>query len=300
MDFKYFTLLLIFFHHTGLSEITASDDWSYLGDNGPEHWPGLCMNGEKQSPINIATEDTVKIDLGELKFIRYDFAFQSKITNNGHSVQVQLCCVPIHLEGANLPSTYILEQIHFHWPAEHTIDNNRDALELHFVHYNEQYSNASMASQHENGIAVVATLFEVNSENNLEIMSILKATELVSNAVGETTALMETKIIPYLLLPKDHTTYYHYDGSLTTPGCQETVMWYILTEKLSISEQQLSIFKSVGTNNGTLNFNHRPTQTVGERTIYHQLDGYSVATIHLSNLVNVCFSLLLSKLLYFK
>ena len=52
---------------------------------GPEHWPGLCMNGEKQSPINIATEDTVKIDLGELKFIRYDFAFQSKITNNGHS-----------------------------------------------------------------------------------------------------------------------------------------------------------------------------------------------------------------------
>ena len=155
-------------------------------------------------------------------------------------------------------------------------------------------------------------------------MSILKATELVSNAVGETTALMETKIIPYLLLPKDHTTYYHYDGSLTTPGCQETVMWYILTEKLSISEQQvnlflivyfivlfylltyflfflqLSIFKSVGTNNGTLNFNHRPTQTVGERTIYHQLDGYSVATIHLSNLVNVCFSLLLSKLLYFK
>ena len=77
------------------------------------------------------------------------------------TVQLQLSGVPVHLEGANLKSTYILEQIHFHWPAEHTVDNNRDALELHFVHYKEQYGNTSAASKHENGIAVVATLFEV-------------------------------------------------------------------------------------------------------------------------------------------
>lgn len=76
-------------------------------------------------------------------------------------VQIRLYGAPIHLEGANLPSTYILEQLHFHWPAEHTINGIRDALELHFVHYDEQYGNANMASQHKNGIAVVATLFEV-------------------------------------------------------------------------------------------------------------------------------------------
>ena len=51
--------------------------------------------------------------------------------------------------------------MHFHWPAEHTVDNNRDALELHFVHYDAQYGNVTVASQHENGIAVVATLFQV-------------------------------------------------------------------------------------------------------------------------------------------
>lgn len=276
-----------------------TSDWSYSGEHGPTYWPGLCVTGKKQSPINIVTEDTFNTDIGELKFIRYDFAFECKITNNGHSVQLQLSGVPVHLEGANLKSTYILEQIHFHWPAEHTVDNNRDALELHFVHYKEQYGNTSAASKHENGIAVVATLFELDSEDNMEITPILKATELISNGIGKSAELNESKFIPSLFLPKDHTTYYHYDGSLTTPGCQETVMWYILTEKLSVSEQQLNVFKSVETSNGTLSFNYRPTQAIGERTIYHHLLGYSTAGIVSCNLLNVHLGLFLTKFLLY-
>lgn len=60
-----------------------------------------------------------------------------------------------------MPSVYILEQMHFHWSAEHTVDGVRDPLELHLVHYNNQYANFSEATQHENGIVVVAVLFEV-------------------------------------------------------------------------------------------------------------------------------------------
>lgn len=95
------------------------------------------------------------------KFLYYYYFFFKYLSKYLFTVQLQLSGVPVHLEGANLESTYILEQIHFHWPAEHTVDNNRDALELHFVHYKEQYGNTSAASKHENGIAVVATLFEV-------------------------------------------------------------------------------------------------------------------------------------------
>lgn len=69
--------------------------------------------------------------------------------------------VPIHLSGGSLPSVYVLEQMHFHWSAEHTVDGVRDPLELHLVHYNNQYANFSEATQHENGIVVVAVLFEV-------------------------------------------------------------------------------------------------------------------------------------------
>lgn len=87
--------------------------------------------------------------------------------------------------------------------------------------------------------------FQLDSEDNMEIMPILKATELISNGIGKSTELKESKFIPSLFLPKDHTTYYHYDGSFTTPGCQETVMWYILTEKLSVSEQQVNLYNKI-------------------------------------------------------
>ncbi|XP_031849868.1 carbonic anhydrase 4 isoform X2 [Nomia melanderi] len=264
---------------------------------GPAQWQGLCATGKKQSPINIVPEKTEKADLGALKFVRYDYAFSGNITNNGHSVQIQLIGLPIQLEGGSLPYTYILEQIHFHWPAEHTVDGDRDALEVHFVHYNEQYENVTVASQHEDGIAVVATLFELDYEDNEGITPIVEATELVSKWVGKSTAKMRSKVIPDLLLPKDHTTYYRYSGSLTTPGCQESVTWLILTEKLTISEQQLKVFKNIGTDNGTLSFNYRPVQALGGRKVHHRLDGYSLATVPRSNLFFTLFSFLFIKLL---
>lgn len=76
-------------------------------------------------------------------------------------MQILLDGVPIHLSGGSLPSVYILEQMHFHWDAEHTVDGQRDPLELHLVHYDQQYGNFSNAVRYENGIVVVAVLFEV-------------------------------------------------------------------------------------------------------------------------------------------
>jgi len=78
-------------------------------------------------------------------------------------VQIILDGVPIHLSGGSLPSMYILEQMHFHWDAEHTVDGQRDPLELHLVHYNEHYANFSTAARYEDGIVVVAVLFKVGT-----------------------------------------------------------------------------------------------------------------------------------------
>ena len=67
--------------------------------------------------------------------------------------------------GGGLPTTYVLEQIHIHWEAEHTIDGVRDPMEMHFVHYDKEFANSSSASKYPNGIAVVAVLFEVRIKN---------------------------------------------------------------------------------------------------------------------------------------
>ncbi|XP_076666344.1 carbonic anhydrase 1 isoform X2 [Andrena cerasifolii] len=295
MDLKYFILSLNFLH-AGLYMVTASDDWAYSGDHGPTHWPGICTTGTKQSPINIVTADTVEADLDQLKFITYDQPVHAKVINNGHSVQVRLLNAALHLKGGNLSSTYTLDQMHFHWPAEHTVDDNRDALELHFVHYDARYENVTAASQHENGIAVVATLFQLSDEENLDLIPVIKETEVVSNWLEEKSGMI-SQVVPYLFLPNSH-TYYRYEGSLTTPGCQESVIWYIFAEKLPISEEQINTFKHVKTSNGTLDFNYRPTQAIGERTVYKHLDEYSGATLLTPNFLYTPLSCMLIRVLY--
>ncbi|XP_044580922.1 carbonic anhydrase 6 isoform X4 [Cotesia glomerata] len=169
--------------------------------------------------------------------------------------------------------------MHFHWGAEHTIDGTRDALELHLVHHDKKYENVSIASQHDDGVAVVAVLFKLNDDDNDNLYAILKAAESVSQWVGKSSIEIQRKVIPVHLLPNDRTTFYRYSGSLTTPGCQESVVWFVMTEKLTISESQVEILKNVQTHNGTLASNYRPTQEVGDRKVYHHLLGYSSSPI---------------------
>jgi carbonic anhydrase len=65
---------------------------------------------------------------------------------------------------------------------------------------------------------------------------------------------------------------YHYDGSLTTPGCSEIVEWIVLDNLQNISPKQLATFTkkwagdySYGRGNG----NARVTQPINGRTIYY-------------------------------
>ncbi|XP_011882022.1 PREDICTED: carbonic anhydrase 2-like [Vollenhovia emeryi] len=288
------TLLIV---STGFQASEASD-WGYWGKYGPENWTGICKTGKKQSPIDIVTEDALRLDLGALKFDRYDFAFSGMLTNNGHSVEIRLDGVPIHLSSKTLSSVYVLEQMHFHWGAEHTVDGVRHPLELHLVHYDKKYTNISEAMQHEGGLAVVGVLFELSNNDNPDLSPIVEATKMVSNWVGHSMVRIRSKLIPLLFLPKDHTTYYFYEGSLTTPGCQESVLWFVMTEKLKVSEAQMNVFRNVESSNGTLKFNHRPVQNLNNRKVYHRLEGYVNASQGMTWSVYPLISALLSRLLY--
>ncbi|XP_076647570.1 carbonic anhydrase 2 [Halictus rubicundus] len=293
---------VIFHIIVGLYMVTGAIHWGYWGDHDPPHWPGLCATGKRQSPINIVRENTVKKDLEPLEFIKYEHAATGIIANNGHSVVVRFTEDTFLLGGGDLPVTYILDHIHFHWPAEHTVDGVRDALEVHFVHYHNKFTSVSAASQHENAIAVVATLYELSDSDNLDIAPIIKATKLVSEWGGPESSSpssvpLKSKLFPRQLLPKKETTYYRYNGSLTTPECQESVMWYVLVGKRTISSQQLKVFESIRTDNGTLAFNYRPTQDLKNRKVYYRLDGYSSVAMPASNLFSTLFSFLFIKLL---
>ena len=44
-----------------------------------------------------------------------------------------------------------------------------------------------------------------------------------------------------LLLPNDKENLYRFEGSLTTPGCFETVTWTVLQDTVKISQSQVRI-----------------------------------------------------------
>uniref|UniRef100_A0A4X2LSJ5 Carbonic anhydrase 1 n=1 Tax=Vombatus ursinus TaxID=29139 RepID=A0A4X2LSJ5_VOMUR len=68
----------------------ASLNWSYEGENGPEHWSKLypIANGNNQSPIDIKTKET-KHDASLKPFsVSYNPATAKEIVNVGHSFAV--------------------------------------------------------------------------------------------------------------------------------------------------------------------------------------------------------------------
>ena len=60
--------------------------------------------------------------------------------------------------------------------------------------------------------------------------------------------------------------YFHYRGSLTTGGCEESVNWIVFKNPLAITEDQLRAFQALTTTTGeNIINNFRPTQPVNDR-----------------------------------
>ena len=74
---------------------------------------------------------------------------------------------------------------------------------------------------------------------------------------GEPVDLRLTALLP------DNLDYFTYDGSLTTPPCDEGLRWLVLKTPVMFSQEQLALLKRyfpVG--------NARPPQPLNGRTIY--------------------------------
>lgn len=215
------------------------EPWSYAGFNGPLFW-GLrypdCYQ-RQQSPIDIKTNDVQEDEnLEELNLINYDKPLTTaRIENNGHSIEItpEDDIARQIMVGEDL---YNLHQFHFHWGSnsskgsEHTIDNKAYAMELHFVHLNQNED-----------IAVVGVFFEEQDNDNPELQKIVDELPKVQYKGSE--AQMESSLNLENLLPSNPTPFYRYMGSLTTPECAEGVTWSVLPEPIPVGSDQMKVFR---------------------------------------------------------
>ncbi|CAN9501605.1 unnamed protein product [Ophioblennius macclurei] len=262
---------------------TGAGDWCYTSQftcdhqcNVPEHWDhaSQACAGQFQSPINIVTRKTLKDErLTPFQFSNYQQIFRSTIKNNGHSVQVGVPHLST-ISGGGLPSNYKAVQFHLHWGknggpgSEHTIDGEQYPMELHIVHMKSHYTDLTTALRDPQGIAVLGFFYEKSNSANKKYDSIVNTLRSIKATNGNTTV---APISLAQLIPSEQnmTSYYRYKGSLTTPGCAESVIWTLFENPIPLSSEQLETFSQLQFSDGKpMTGNFRPVQPLNGRQVF--------------------------------
>lgn len=204
--------------------LAHAQDWNY---QTIQNWAGACQTGQSQSPINI---ENAFFDSGLTDLIFNWEVSHTAPFHNGHTIEVP------YEKGSSIVfknKSFTLKQFHFHSPSEHTLNGKSYPLEVHFVHADEA------------GKLLVVGVFVEDGKFNSALADTVEGRSVIARN----------------LLPTS-TTYYNYNGSLTTPPCSEGVTWIVLREAIEASKDQLEWLPKL--NNGA---NNRPVMPINGREI---------------------------------
>ncbi|KAI3945514.1 hypothetical protein MKW98_018331 [Papaver atlanticum] len=242
-------------------EVENQEDFSYVigSPNGPENWGDLraewvtCKNGTKQSPIDLAfSKMRYAPELGDLqtnytpasgilKNIGYRISLQWVVAGNAGSIQIN-------------DTTYVLDDIHWHSPSEHTINGIRFPLEQHLVHKNLQLQK----------VAVVAVLYAISLFKDPFLS---KLEDNIVDISGTGASEVNVGLVDPNDIDMSDRRYYRYLGSLTTPPCDEGVIWTIKKKVMPVRRDQVMLLRNA-VHDGNEN-NARPLQPLNNRDILY-------------------------------
>ncbi|XP_062919345.1 carbonic anhydrase 4-like [Mobula hypostoma] len=218
----------------------------------PAKWPAKYpgCNGTQQSPVNINTDKAVrKWNLGPFSFQNYDnSSLLLEIMHTKNTIRVTTS-TQMKLSGGGLPGTYLATQFHLHWGngshyggSEHWMDGRQANMELHIVH-RRQGLNLTDVFKKPEGLAVLGFLIQIES-NISEDQSWKNLTKLVSNLTedGDKLTLDGAFSMMDLIDSINLTKYYRYNGSLTTPECNEIVLWTVFEEPIRLNASLVETF----------------------------------------------------------
>mmetsp|Transcript_24215 Transcript_24215/g.77325 ORF Transcript_24215/g.77325 Transcript_24215/m.77325 type:complete len:353 (+) Transcript_24215:456-1514(+) len=255
----------------------ALAEWSY---NDTEHWGGDC-DLTQQSPIDLPALADLRTDDNKVEDViqsiqpAYTALTGAELINNGHTVQVNVNN-NLTIPSNNLASTvgratesksYKLAQFHFHWAeddtsgSEHTRDGASYPLEVHLVHFNDEYADLSEAADKADGLMVIGYFFEIGEADNDGLAPVVAGLSEVQSKDDTTTIDVD---------PNDFfgggalSAYTLYRGSLTTPGCYQSVTWVVADSPLKVTSESLAEFRKV-----VEGHNNREVQSSVGRSIYN-------------------------------
>nr|ANJ59777.1 alpha carbonic anhydrase 1 [Exaiptasia diaphana] len=285
-------LFFLLFLVTIIGGADASGAWGY-GDTtseayGPADWghvSKICSDGKHQSPVDINTDDSdndsdddANLELSLSYDEEVDGFSEGTFKNNGHSPTFAIMKGGATLRNPINDKFYRLAQFHFHFGcqdnvgSEHTIKGKPYPGELHLVFYNTDHADVTIAANKPDGLTVIGVFLKKDKSANLELKKIAKQVEKIE---AEGAEVSDAKVSLRTLLP-DKLRYgthdfYSYKGSLTTPGCYESVSWLVLENPLKADDQVFASFRKLeskhGKHHGKMCDNFRPTQHLNGRVV---------------------------------
>ncbi|XP_072518412.1 carbonic anhydrase IV c [Salminus brasiliensis] len=202
--------------------------------------------GQSQSPINIITRK-VQYDpsLTPIMFEGYTDVMNITVNNVGYAAVFSLP-PSVRISGGGLPDTYKAVQFHIHWGSncgpgsEHTVDGEQYPMEVHIVHIKEKYNTLMEAMNDTVGVAALGFFFEISPRENKQLNKIIDALGRVRYN-GNSTEIPGFQLVDFLISLENFSSYYRYAGSLTTPGCNEAIIWTLFQQSIPVSQEQLAV-----------------------------------------------------------
>ncbi|KAL5012366.1 hypothetical protein ScPMuIL_010917 [Solemya velum] len=259
-----------------------SEWWNYQSISGPAFWGisnsdwRLCSKGKNQSPINI--DPTILLfDPGLKHLVVEGEEVTGSLQNRGHDItfDVDEVKTAVNFTLGPLSYKYRLKLLKFHFGhdnnsgSEHHIGQRSFPAEIQLISYNtDLYKNITHAERSPRGIAVIALFVQIQESDNDEfsvISKLLQDIQFKDDRV-EIEALNLKNIIPNSM------QYITYEGSLTYPGCYETVTWLLINKPIYIGLNQINLLRETregGRENpqAFMAGNTRPLMPVNQRTI---------------------------------
>lgn len=236
-------------------EIDDESEFSYVrgAKNGPENWGKIkeewatCGTGQMQSPIDLSDHRTSRAP--NLGYLNHSYLpVEASIVNRGHDIMVKFNgdAGSLWING----TAYHLRQVHWHSPSEHRVNGRRYNLELHMVHLSA-----------ENKTAVIGILYKIGRRDHF-----LHELESYLRRIADTKEKEEmVGVVDPWEARGDGEAYYRYMGSLTTPACDEGVIWTVIKRVATVSSHQLKLLTDA-VHDG-FEMNARPLQKVNGRDI---------------------------------
>lgn len=252
--------------------------WTYTeGALDQIHWADQypACGGRRQSPIDIQRRHVrYNSHLLQMELTGYDVQKGTFLmSNNGHSVQITLPPSMVITEG--LPGRYTAVQMHLHWGgwdmeasgSEHTLDGIRYMAELHVVHYNsDKYKSFDEAIDKPDGLAVLAFFYEDGHFENTYYSDFINNLSKIKYA-GQSMNISSINVRS--MLPENLNHFFRYQGSLTTPPCDESIIWTVFDTPITLSHNQIRKLEStlMDHENKTIWNDYRMAQPLNERVV---------------------------------